>query len=73
MMSDYTRVRISSFIKKGFRVVAIEALGELCEIAWQRSQKYVETGQLVILSFAISNENGPIKFAKSTAQRVGKY
>jgi len=50
------------YLKKGFRVVAIEALSELCEIARRRLQKYVETGQLVILNVAISNENGAIKF-----------
>ncbi len=50
------------YLKKGFRVVAIEALSELCEIARLRLQKYVETGQLIILNVAISNENGAIKF-----------
>jgi FkbM family methyltransferase len=50
------------YLKKGFRVVAIEALSGLCEIARRRLQRYEETGQLVILNVAISNQKGAIKF-----------
>jgi FkbM family methyltransferase len=50
------------YLKKGFRVVAIEAVQELCEIARRRLHRYVETGQLVILNVAICNENGSVKF-----------
>jgi hypothetical protein len=52
---------------KEFRVVAIEALHELCEIARRRLQKYVETGQLIIVNVAISDEKGATKFL-----RIGK-
>ena len=37
------------YLRKGFRVVAIEALPALCDIARQRLHEYVDSGHLNIL------------------------
>jgi len=50
------------YLKKGFRVVAVEALSKLCDIASQRLRSYVESGQLVIVNAAIAESDGPITF-----------
>jgi len=50
------------YLKKGFRVLAIEAHPYLCEVTRLRLQQYVDDGQLTILNVAISSTNGPITF-----------
>ncbi len=46
------------YLKKGFRVVGIEASSELCEVASQRLSSYVTSGQLTILNAAITRIPG---------------
>ena len=50
------------YLKKGFRVVAVEAVPELCEIARNRLREYVDSGQLTIVNMAIAERRGPVKF-----------
>lgn len=50
------------YLKKGFRVVAVEALSKLCHTASERLKSYVESGQLVIVNAAIAESDGPITF-----------
>jgi FkbM family methyltransferase len=50
------------YLKKGFRVVAIEAVPELCEIARRRLSAYVDCGHLTILNGAIAETSQPVKF-----------
>jgi hypothetical protein len=42
------------YLKKGFRVVAIEALPALAQIVTERLRPYLDSGQLVILNVAIA-------------------
>ncbi|MGB7548740.1 MAG: FkbM family methyltransferase, partial [Terracidiphilus sp.] len=50
------------YLKKGFRVVAIEALPALAEAARERLHGYVESGQLTILNLAVAEKDGPLDF-----------
>ncbi|HKD68194.1 MAG TPA: FkbM family methyltransferase [Candidatus Binataceae bacterium] len=50
------------YLKKGFRVVAIEAVPELCEIAQKRLSAYVEGGRFTVLNGAIAETSQPIRF-----------
>jgi FkbM family methyltransferase len=50
------------YLKKGFRVVAIEALPALAQIAAQRLRAYLDNGQLVILNVAVAEKDGPLTF-----------
>jgi FkbM family methyltransferase len=58
------------YLRKGFRVVAIEALPDYCEIARQRLRPYVESGQLVIVNAAIAERSGPVPFFVNTDNSV---
>jgi FkbM family methyltransferase len=58
------------YLKKGFRVVAIEALPALAEIAAQRLRAYLDSGQLVILNVAIAENNGPLTFFENPDKSV---
>jgi len=50
------------YLKKGFRVVAIEALPALAHIAGERLRPYLDTGQITILNVAIAEKDGPLSF-----------
>jgi FkbM family methyltransferase len=50
------------YLKKGFNVVAIEALPHLCSFARTRLKRYIDSGQLTILNVAIADKTGPITF-----------
>lgn len=50
------------YLRKGFKVVAIEAVPSLCDGARERLRHYLDTGQLTILNLAIAEKSGPIKF-----------
>ena len=50
------------YLKKGFRVVAIEASPEFCAMLEQKLEKFVREGQLKILNVAVSSAAGPIDF-----------
>lgn len=53
------------YLKKGFRVVAIDANPEMCTLAAKRLARYVDSGQLVIVSKAISTEEGEVTFYRN--------
>ncbi len=50
------------YLTKGFNVVSVEADPELVEIATERFDQYIYTGQLVLINQAISNSVGNIEF-----------
>jgi FkbM family methyltransferase len=45
------------YLKKGFNVVAVEALPELCEYSRSRLRGYVDKGELVIINKAIAERD----------------
>lgn len=53
------------YLKKGFRVVGIEALPSLAQTASERLRTYIESGQLVILNVAVAEKEGPLPFFES--------
>jgi FkbM family methyltransferase len=50
------------YLKKGFRVIAIEAMPEFCESISNRFSEYVKSGALTVVNLAVSNSTGDIKF-----------
>src|SRR6476620_3678774 len=50
------------YLKKGFAVVAIEAIPELCASLEQKFSKFLLEGQLKILNVAVSTTAGPVDF-----------
>jgi FkbM family methyltransferase len=58
------------YLKKGFRVVAIEAAAALAQAASKRFQEYIENGQLVILNVAIAEEDGPLTFFENPGMSI---
>jgi FkbM family methyltransferase len=50
------------YLKKGFRVVGIEADPQLYETTKNRLQSYIDDGQLQLLNLAIAPQNGEITF-----------
>ena len=58
------------YLKKGFRVVAIEASPELVETATQRFQSAISSGEIRILNTAVAEDDGPITFWVNPAVSV---
>ncbi len=58
------------YLKKGFRVVAVEALPLLANMATDRLRKYVDSHQLVILTVAIAEKDGPLSFYENSGSSV---
>ena len=58
------------YLKKGFRVVGIEALATNCDLARERLRGYVEGGKLVILNLAIAEITGPVRFFVNRSSSV---
>lgn len=50
------------YLRKGFRVVAIEANADLCEGCTRKFDREIDSGQLTILNKAISETTGTIDF-----------
>jgi FkbM family methyltransferase len=50
------------FLSKGFKVIAIEANPDLCEIARRRFSDVISNGRCVILNCGISDEDGFLDF-----------
>jgi FkbM family methyltransferase len=50
------------YLKKGFRVVGVEANPELCRSTSERLKGYVDSGQLTIVNRAIADKSGSIEF-----------
>jgi FkbM family methyltransferase len=50
------------YLKKGFRVIAIEAMPEFCESISNRFSEYVKSGALSVVNLAVSNSPGDINF-----------
>jgi FkbM family methyltransferase len=50
------------YLKKGFSVVAIEAVPELCVSLERKYSSYMKEGQLKVLNVAVSRASGPVDF-----------
>ena len=50
------------YLKKGFRVLGIEAVAKHCAQARERLRRYIDSGQLTILNVAITDSSGPTRF-----------
>jgi FkbM family methyltransferase len=50
------------YLRKGFRVIAIEAMPEFCESISVRLSEHVRSGALTVLNLAISNVPGDVRF-----------
>ncbi|QOV21341.1 class I SAM-dependent methyltransferase [Anabaenopsis elenkinii] len=50
------------YLKKGFRVVGIEADPQLYQTTKKRLQSYINDGQLQLLNVAIAAQDGDITF-----------
>jgi FkbM family methyltransferase len=53
------------YLRKGFRVIAVEALPSNAQIAADRLRTYVDCGQLIILNVAVAERDGPLTFFES--------
>jgi FkbM family methyltransferase len=53
------------YLRKGFRVVAVEADPETCRATAERFPSFLETGQLTIVNRAIAPVGGPVIFYRS--------
>ncbi len=58
------------YLKKGFKVVAIEAVPEFCSALGQQFSQQVATGQLKILNLAVARTPGNIDFYVNTEHSV---
>ncbi|HWT13812.1 MAG TPA: FkbM family methyltransferase [Allosphingosinicella sp.] len=59
------------YLKKGFRVVAVEANPELCALAAARLLPHVESGRLTILNLAVAEAPGSRPFYRSERTEWG--
>jgi FkbM family methyltransferase len=59
------------YLKKGFRVVAVDANPELCASVGARLSTYVGTGQLTIINRAIGEAAGSVAFYASDVSEWG--
>ncbi|AFY35249.1 FkbM family methyltransferase [Calothrix sp. PCC 7507] len=50
------------YLKKGFKVVGIEAHPDIYKATKQRLNSYIENGQLTLLNVAVSPKNEPVTF-----------
>ncbi len=50
------------YLKKGFRVVAVDANPQLCKTVGMRLASYVDSGQLIIVNRAIGDGTGSVAF-----------
>jgi len=58
------------YLKKGFRVLGIEAVAGHCAQARERLRQYLDSGQLKILNVAITDRSGPTRFFVNEANSV---
>jgi FkbM family methyltransferase len=56
------------YLKKGFRVVAVEANASLCEKLKSRFSPYLADGTLTIVAAAIAERSGTVTFYESTTK-----
>lgn len=59
------------YLKKGFRVVAVDANPEMCGLAAERLREHVEEGRLTILNVAIADQRGTIPFYRNEVSEWG--
>lgn len=58
------------YLKKGFRVVAIEALPALAQTTTERLHGYLDSGQLVVLNVAVAEKDGLLTFFENSGNSV---
>ncbi|MDZ8239917.1 MAG: FkbM family methyltransferase [Nostoc sp. ChiQUE01a] len=50
------------YLKKGFRVIGVEADPQICKSVKERLNYYIENGQFTLLNIAVSTKDEPITF-----------
>lgn len=58
------------YLRKGFRVVGIDADPELCRKTGARLAQFVADGRLTILNVAIAPKRGPVRFFRNPSMSV---
>jgi FkbM family methyltransferase len=58
------------YLRKGFRVVAVDADPELCERAGERFASEIASGALVVLNLAIAGAPGKLTLYKNTSRAI---
>ncbi len=58
------------YLKKGFRVVAIEANPELCRLGSEAFSGPIASGQLTLVNLAIAEKSGPITFFRNKQKSI---
>ncbi|MFL6760320.1 FkbM family methyltransferase [Sphingomonas sp.] len=59
------------YLRKGFRVVAVEADPEICRTTAERLRTFLDSGQLTIVKRAIAPARGPLTFYRSETSGWG--
>lgn len=59
------------YLKKGFRVVAIDANPELCDLAETKFREYIAADRLIIVNKAISDQRGMLTFYNNELSEWG--
>src|SRR6185369_12543431 len=59
------------YLRKGFRVLGVDANSELCADASQRLSSYIRSGRLTVLNRAIAEQRGRVTFYKSAQSEWG--
>jgi FkbM family methyltransferase len=58
------------YLKKGYRVVAVEANPELCQKAEDRFHQAIQDGRLLLVNKAITSKPGPVTFYRNLDKSV---
>lgn len=53
------------YLNKGFRVVAVDANPDMCEVAARRLDRFIKSGRLKILNAAVAEKPGTVKFFRN--------
>jgi FkbM family methyltransferase len=59
------------YLRKGFRVVGVDANPDMCALASERLASHVHSGELIILNRAIAEQPGEIEFFKNQRSEWG--
>jgi FkbM family methyltransferase len=59
------------YLRKGFKVVAVEADPEICRSTAEKLRDFIDAGQLTIVNRAIATRRGPVTFYRSAKSGWG--
>jgi FkbM family methyltransferase len=58
------------YLKKGFRVIAVEADPGLCDAAMQRFAEAIDSGKMIVVNKALARDVGPVTFYRNLDKSV---